>query len=1150
MKEVEEINDVKEIMGPEVQKRFDKYTYSPTHNNCFYGTKHNHVELMQNSGSITVDREGGITLAILSMLNEEVDGKPKYTIDQLLDPNQFQKEKQERFDEIVQKSRNTAKDKDKSLAESADGKWIVENLYKGMKRLKDMIDEAAEKIDMTKDNFMYSEEFARVAGLSGIAFDAWQEINRFEKMMNEVVLADRPELNTEEARRNHIDNLVPPVSKTFQTINKAFDCHNRAGIDDVKPLSYIPYAIHIKYAEKVMRDWKKSGKKLSQYMAENKIARKFDNNQLTATFLMGDMAGDFITNVRIGDVVDRRIQDGSLLKNVEYDDVNDKIINFPKMKDDGSDFIIEELAAEKKAAPKKDTKTVDEIAFSKIKWEPIADKINQAFVNVHKKINMMDPRLKNATDIVMGFIEMKSDASKCVPTLKNLAELLQQKHVEDKTFYEEVSEGMKPGEFYGLLSELNEEFGNVIDMEAIGKIKPMDKAAYDAVKKEEAEAFKPGDDYSKKVEKYSFSLNRELRQSFLGDKYTAEQIRTDPKYSTLPISFDRTGGYSIAALHLLSMKKNGKRVYSVEDVFNPNKFRKEKLEEFDEILDHTIKTDGARKSVDKNNEHAKWLVDTMYTSIKETVNLIDELAEKIDFNDENFDKSEEYFQINLLGNIIHDAWQEICTFPDLMDEKLKKDYPNLRNKKQRYDAFQDIVGPISDIGAEMIVLNTEHNALVNKYEDPDMHLSRFVNAAIKQGPARDMFKEWHEKGNGKSLTQYFRDNQFGARYYVMNDAADKANGSIIESCSGTYEREKKIDSLYMNGTLYKNVTYTPGKKGKAGVFNNVPTYDREKDQVVFPKVKLDKMAGKKTEKKTEAKPEKKTVKNSSKKSSKKEEPTIRTNYGEDIPVNEVIDYLQALKQTAGEARGFFNDSEQFMDFYMAIDDVMEAARDLKKNQNVNILNEDNDKLKDYKEAVNRLKDCAEAYEVYKMSDHTKDTTKEPDKKALNGDDKRKLKIMNGVLRNNRYFDVAPPKITNEEFLAKADRALFRLQQGDYKYKQNYIEDSAYAMYGQMYRVGGNKDKTINLQEIVQEKLASGEFEKTLISKKNPKKYISPEEVAKKAQNVDKMKELADTVKREIAENKDNVIREAPKKGPAHKNGNDIGKEKGKGRGPV
>ena len=977
MKEVDEIDVVEEKMGPEVQKRFDKYLLSPHYNNCFFGSKHTLEELYQNSGSISVQRQGGISVTVLSMLIEEKDGKPLYTIDQLYDPNQFQKEKQDRFDEIVNRSRKTNKDRDKTMAESEGGKWFVETIYKGIHRLTEIIDEEAEKIDFTKDDFMYSEQFAKVSGYTALLFDAWQEIHHFENIMDEVIQADKPELTTKDARTEYIDGMVNPLSKNFLNMHKMFDYHNKAGKQDINLISYMSCALHFKYVEKVMRDWKKSGKKLSQYMADNQISRKMDKNLAVIDDELDEYKFKFLDIVPPYEVVDRRIQDGSLFENVEYDDKTESFNFFPKLNEDNTDFIVEDQN-----------------------------------------------------------------------------EML----------------------------------------------------------------FEAGDDYLQKVGKYSFAANEELKQSFLGNKYTTEEIRN---VTGIPVTVHRTAGYSITAINLLAKKKDGKPLYSVADVFNPKKFRKQKFAEFETVLNHAKNAESEPKG--KNNEHTKWLVDNIYSSIMNAVEVIDELAEKIDFDDERFYETEEYYQICLLANVIHDAWQEITGFPDLMDEKLQAKFPDLKTREDRYKAFEFYFGPLCAIGGNMVTMRNEHEKNVNdtgKY----FNLSQYLNIAIKQSSAHNMFREWHEKGNGKSLTQYFRDNNLAEIYSNMDIPAQEALDSLIMNCSNNRDSEKQLDKLYMDGILFKDVEYVPGKNGANGVFKNVPTYDLENHQVIFPKVK------------------KKAVKKTAKKTVKRDEPVIETLHGEKIPVEEVIDYLQALKQTAGETRGFFYDSQEYTDFYMAIDDVMEAARALKKNKNDNIINEERDVLKDYKVAVNRLKDCAEAYEVYKMTDHTKDQSKEPDKKALNGDDKRKLKLMDRVLRNNRYFNVETPKLTNAEFLRKADRAIFRLKQGEYKYKKNYIEDSAYAMYGQMYRVSGSKDK-IDLQQIMKDKVASGDFEKSLISKKDPTKYIASQEVAKKAQNRNKMKDMVETVKKEVAD-KNNNKKISPKKGTAK------GKEQGKGKGPL
>ena len=87
MKEIDEVDVVNDIFDPEVQDRFLKYTISPSSsNNCFYGNNYKIQDLTASSGIISVQRQGGFTTAILSMLLEEENGKPKYTIDQLFDP--------------------------------------------------------------------------------------------------------------------------------------------------------------------------------------------------------------------------------------------------------------------------------------------------------------------------------------------------------------------------------------------------------------------------------------------------------------------------------------------------------------------------------------------------------------------------------------------------------------------------------------------------------------------------------------------------------------------------------------------------------------------------------------------------------------------------------------------------------------------------------------------------------------------------------------------------------------------------------------------------------------------------------------------------------------------------------------------------------
>ena len=249
-------------------------------------------------------------------------------------------------------------------------------------------------------------------------------------------------------------------------------------------------------------------------------------------------------------------------------------------------------------------------------------------------------------------------------------------------------------------------------------------------------------------------------------------------------------------------------------------------------------------------------------------------------------------------------------------------------------------------------------------------------------------------------------------------------------------------------------------------------------------------------------------------------------------LDEYEDYLYSLKYFAGNARGMFKDSQEYKNFYSAIDDVTEAVRKTKKAMKKgNIVNKEN-MFDEIKESIKSLKECAIKYEDYKMKDHTSNPKFDPKKKKLNSDDKKKLKIMEDVLSDkNRFFRMVDPEVpvSDNRFLLNTDRALARLKDpknfNKYsKNKSNYIKDSAYAVFGQMHRlsnfghhVNEATGEVASLQEFMDTKIASGEFKQSLLTK-DGKKYINPAEVAKMAESPEKMKTIINTYCKESVKN--------------------------------
>jgi hypothetical protein len=123
------------------------------------------------------------------------------------------------------------------------------------------------------------------------------------------------------------------------------------------------------------------------------------------------------------------------------------------------------------------------------------------------------------------------------------------------------------------------------------------------------------------------------------------------------------------------------------------------------------------------------------------------------------------------------------------------------------------------------------------------------------------------------------------------------------------------------------------------------------------------------------------------------------------PINRnVIQYYDALRQSAQSARGIFHDSDEYMNFMDKLKTCEKIAKDLYKTgkerthkDNMAIMNEN------YVKAIGELKDAAKAYEDYKMQDHTRDKKAEPNKKKLNSQDKGKLELTGMVLSNKNVY---------------------------------------------------------------------------------------------------------------------------------------------------
>ncbi len=263
----------------------------------------------------------------------------------------------------------------------------------------------------------------------------------------------------------------------------------------------------------------------------------------------------------------------------------------------------------------------------------------------------------------------------------------------------------------------------------------------------------------------------------------------------------------------------------------------------------------------------------------------------------------------------------------------------------------------------------------------------------------------------------------------------------------------------------------------------------------------------------------------------KKEQIQKKNYKID---EETANYLHALLDTAGMAKGFKNSNEYTL-YYDSIKLLSNFVDKTINDKKSGLLVNQDDINDDFEYYANKVKKHAKEYENYKLKNKTERKNRSSGKKYINRDDRIKLDLVRNTL-SAKCLDVAEPTMLNSEFLKETENAIIRLQNKKYTNLDDYFEDAAYAMIGKMYAVSGGKTPTnkktgdkMTLQEYKNMKIKSGEMQKALLVSENPVKYKNASSVARAALNDNKMKKLADDMKIGSPVDPDKVIKRGNKK---------------------
>ena len=476
---------------------------------------------------------------------------------------------------------------------------------------------------------------------------------------------------------------------------------------------------------------------------------------------------------------------------------------------------------------------------------------------------------------------------------------------------------------------------------------------------------------------------------FWGEKYKDPATRVDSKAG---YTVSRIAGVSISVFALANTGK-----YSFEDIMDPTKLQAEKREMFDKVV----------KAMSRNTpDNQKWIAETIYNGQKNTENMMNEAAKKVDFAKADISNDKTYCQMLHMSHIQFDAWQEMKHCSNEILDLAKKDHPKMTEFKDYQYWWSNRQGVIGNLKT---VISSKKDLMVKIVNGDMQEVSKILQYSITEKLVKNALVEAQNTKKDSPFVDWVSPD-IDMKCALTDMVGHKCYIEQKSYLLYNPETTKAIINQIADGSLVKNVS-----------------------------VNVD------------------------------------------------------IEKTAVEITGF-----------PSVDEIKQMAEAAKKGPAA--------------EGPSR--------EVPKAEGPSREVPKQEEKKAEAAKKEPAAEEPSREVPKQEEKKVeATGKDPTETFLAKTDEALKRLETGKYDNRQSFIEDSAYAMIGQMYRANGgklpnNKDGgNMTLEDYKNMQISSKSFVDSLRAPDSPDKFISPKKIAAMANNPQKIHNMAKDRAAEMNNNK-------------------------------
>ncbi|MBO4863661.1 MAG: hypothetical protein J5517_04810 [Eubacterium sp.] len=669
-----------------------------------------------NPGKLSIGRSAGYSITVLALLLEkDKAGNPKYTFEEICDPNAFVEEKQKMFDKYI-KATLRGNDEDKKL--------IHETLTNGLKRGSEVVSDYASRLNLDDPNYEYSPSFQKLAGLSVMMHDAWQELDaNYSKEQLDFVQREAPDIKTkDEAHDYMLDKYIGMMTEFANDQYKIMNGYQKIKNNNptANPLSVVTGAFMVNEMKKLVEDWRENDIPLTEYSLK-KQGRTFYHNlegAFTGSFLNDDWIDTRFDDELSQQLVKHSIQ-GTLFKGSSYEIKNEElnVINPPILDSDNSKVILPKpVKVEKKAAKSVKTAKEDFTKYGFTSLDPNAVKKNAKLIgelyklidgnntwggsknNNYKNTLSKLKELKELSEkyakhgMVLGEPEMVRYRS-----LANDVDKLAEKYLAEKT---DINSPYAQKRVDGMKKLRNALKANVA---------PLKEAAASMKEAVIKEVFGDVNKTYNETDPWRCDNN-----AFYGQKYADPKTR---ELSNNGFSLQRSGALSISIFALAATGK-----YTMDELMDNSKLRAEKAAMYDTVAEHI-------KNSAPGNEHSKWIAEQIYKGQIATEKMIEDTAKTVDFSNPNIRQNKTFCQMLHLTLHQQDAWQEMAHCQNEIFEIAKHDHPEMNSWNDYKKWWTGRNTPLRDINDAM---NKQQNAAVEMMTHKE-NLDNTASILVLQG---------------------------------------------------------------------------------------------------------------------------------------------------------------------------------------------------------------------------------------------------------------------------------------------------------------------------------------------------------------------------------------------------------------------------------